>query len=195
MFQLRHYHCTISAAWLHRYQKYTRGGRGGGGRGARGRDTCRVLPTLVGSGNARPVLCYPDQYLPSPTSTSATWLAASHLVSCPAGNNLRKIRLVTLRAFLGLLHTSAGFERGHIWTFSPLHGFNYHQLASAQARGRQWAARIIGHTTIWLARSNNSVVSRKAPESSPTLPDRFSVGFSGWSRDYFAPPLSTMCII
>ena len=27
-------------------------------------------------------------------------------------------------------------------------------------------------------------ISRKAPESSKTLPDRFSVGFSGWSRDY-----------
>ena len=34
------------------------------------------------------------------------------LVSFPAGNNLRKIRLVTLHAFLGLLHTSAGIERG-----------------------------------------------------------------------------------
>ena len=38
----------------------------------------RVLPTLVGSGNARPVLYYPDQYLPSPTSTNATQLAALH---------------------------------------------------------------------------------------------------------------------
>ena len=73
---------------------------------------------------------------------------------------------------------------GHIWTFSPLHGFNnYHQLASAQALGRQWAAPVIGHATIWLARSNNSVVSRKAPESSPKLPDGLSVGISGWSRD------------
>ena len=36
----------------------------------------RVLPTLVSSGNAQPVLCYPDQYLPSPTSTSTTQLAA-----------------------------------------------------------------------------------------------------------------------
>ena len=29
------------------------------------------------------------------------------------------------------------------------------------------------------------VVSRKAPESCLTLPDGFSVGFSGWSRDYY----------
>ena len=40
--------------------------------------SCRVLPTLVSSGNARPVVCYPDQYLPSPTSTNTTQLAALH---------------------------------------------------------------------------------------------------------------------
>ena len=39
------------------------------------------------------------------------------VVSCPAGNNLRKIRLVTLCAFLGLLHTSAGFERSQRWQY------------------------------------------------------------------------------
>ena len=38
--------------------------------------------------------------------------ASVQLVSCPAGYNLRKICLVTLRTFLGLLHMSAGFERG-----------------------------------------------------------------------------------
>ena len=40
-----------------------------------------------------------------------------HLVSCPAGNNLWKIRLVTLCAFLGLLHMSAGFERSRRWPY------------------------------------------------------------------------------
>ena len=42
---------------------------------------CGICPgfcPLVGSGNARPVVCYPDQYLPSPTSTSAMRLAALH---------------------------------------------------------------------------------------------------------------------
>ena len=34
--------------------------------------------------------------------------SANH--SCPAGNNVRKIGLVTLRAFHGLLSTSAGFK-------------------------------------------------------------------------------------
>ena len=36
---------------------------------------------------------------------------------CPAGNNLRKIHLVTLRVFLGLLHTLAGFQRGQRWPY------------------------------------------------------------------------------
>ena len=67
-------------------------------------------------------------------------------------NNLRKIRLVTLRApFLDFCTRQQGLNAagaGHIWTFSPLHGFNYHQLASAEALVRQWAAPVIGHATI-----------------------------------------------
>ena len=43
----------------------------------------------------------------SPSSSQST------VVWCPAGYNLWKICLVTLRAFLGLLHTSPGFE--HSW--------------------------------------------------------------------------------
>ena len=49
--------------------------------------------------------------------TKCTSLLYSRLVSCPTGNNLWKIRLVTLRAFLGLLHTSAGFEHGQRWPY------------------------------------------------------------------------------
>ena len=37
---------------------------------------------------------------------------------------------------------------GHIWMFSPVHGFDYHQFASPQALERQWAAPIIGHAAI-----------------------------------------------
>ena len=48
---------------------------------------------------------------------AGTSRAIAAILSCPAGNNLRKIRLVTLRAFLGLLHTSAGFERGQRWPY------------------------------------------------------------------------------
>ena len=92
-----------------------------------------------------------------------------------------EIYLVTLCVFLGLFHMSAMASADKFWS---LHGFNYRQLASSQALGHQWAALVIRHATIWLAYSNNSVVSRKAPESSPTLPDEFSAGFSGWSRDY-----------
>ena len=36
----------------------------------------------------------------------------------------------------------------------------HHYLASAQALVHQWAAQIIGYATVWVARSNNSVVSR-----------------------------------
>ena len=51
------------------------------------------------------------------------------LVSCPAGNNLRKIRLVTLCAFLGLLHTSAGFERGRRWPYMDVLTSTWLQLS------------------------------------------------------------------
>ena len=47
-----------------------------------------------------------------------------------------KICLVTFHAFLGILHTLAGFEcagADHIWKFLPLNVFSYHQLASTQA--------------------------------------------------------------
>ena len=44
------------------------------------------------------------------SSDHVTSLATRRLVSCLTGYNLRKIRLVTLQAFFGLLHTSAGFE-------------------------------------------------------------------------------------
>ena len=46
----------------------------------------------------------------------------------------------------------------HKW--KPLNGFNYHQLASAQPL-------VPGHATIWVAHSNNSVVSWKAPRIVP----------------------------
>ena len=42
------------------------------------------------------------------------------LVLCPAKYNLRKICLVTLRAFLGFLHTSAGFKRGRRWLYMDI---------------------------------------------------------------------------
>ena len=37
--------------------------------------------------------------------------------------------------------------------------------------------QVIGHAEIWLAHLNN-IISRKPPESSPMLPDGFSVAFS-----------------
>ena len=37
---------------------------------------------------------------------------------------------------------------GHIWAFSLLHGFNYHQLAHPQALGCQWATPVIGNAVI-----------------------------------------------
>ena len=43
----------------------------------------------------------------------------------------------------------------------------------AHSRAVGW---VIGHATIWLARSNN-FASRKAPESSLVLSDGFSIGF------------------
>ena len=77
--------------------------------------------------------------------------SSSSVVSCPAGNNLRKIRLVTLRAFLGLLHTSAGFKRGWRWPYMNVLTSTWLQLSLisiTQALGRQWAAPVIGHTAI-----------------------------------------------
>ena len=44
------------------------------------------------------------------SSDHVTSLATRRLVLCPAGYNLRKIHLVTLHAFLRLLHMFAGFE-------------------------------------------------------------------------------------
>ena len=84
------------------------------------------------------------------TLHSESWCfgSAERIVSCPAGYNLWKIRLVTLRTFLGLLHMSAGLERGWRWPYMDVLSFNYHQLASAQVLVRQWAAPVIGHATI-----------------------------------------------
>ena len=80
------------------------------------------------------------------------------IVSCPAGNNLRKIRLVTLRAFLGLLHTSAGFERGRRWPYMDVFTSTWLQLSpisiptSASApvgRPSNWTCcNLIGHGQI-----------------------------------------------
>ena len=80
------------------------------------------------------------------------------LVSCTAGNNLPKIRLVTLRAFLGLLHTSAGFERGRRWPYMDVLTSTWLQLSpisiptSASApvgRPSNWTCcNLIGHGQI-----------------------------------------------
>ena len=73
------------------------------------------------------------------------------LISCSAGINLGKIRLVTLRAFLGLLHTSAGFERGWRWAKMDVVTSIWLQLSPIsipQVLGCQWAAQVIGHAGI-----------------------------------------------
>ena len=73
------------------------------------------------------------------------------LVSCTAGNNLRKIRLVTLRAFLGLLHTSAGFEHGWCWPYMDVLTSTWLQLSRISiltSASGQWAAPVIGNAAI-----------------------------------------------
>ena len=117
-----------------------------------------------------------NSLVPRPVQKIGETGLGMRLVLCPAGNPSGNIAHIS--HFLGFCTRQQGLNRAstdHIWTFWPLHGFNYHQLAPAQVLGLQWAARVIGHATIWLARSNNSVLSRKAPESSPMLPDRLSV--------------------
>ena len=124
----------------------------------------------VRAANRHVISCDLSQISQAPPSLPVSIL----IVSCPAGNNLRKIRLVTYniaRLSWAFAHVSRVWTRpalaiyGHSHLY--VHGFNYHQLASTQTLVRNWAARVIGHATIWLARSNNSVVSRKAPESCP----------------------------
>ena len=126
--------------------------------------------------------------------TSFMLLHGAHklLVSRPARNNLRKIRLVTLRTFLGLLHTSAGFERSWHWPYMDVLTSTWLQLSpisiptSARApvgHPSNWTCcNLIGYMYVW-----------KAPESSPMLPDGHSVGtfISGWSQDYLTHTLLT----
>ena len=90
----------------------------------------RVLPTLVGSGNARPVLCYPNQYLPSPTSTSALQLAALHChwVGC---------------ALYRVSQRGIFFARAHVWKRLMCESRNQvddvHLLTNQHAWWRLWA--------------------------------------------------------
>ena len=73
---------------------------------------------IKGLFNCRTCLYYvPDQII------------MNHVVSCPAGNNLWKIRLVILHAFLGLLHTSAGFECGRCWPYMDVLTSTWLQLS------------------------------------------------------------------
>ena len=78
--------------------------------------------------------------------------ARVNVVSCPSRNNLRKIHLVTLRTFLGLLHMSAGFQRGWRWPYMDILTSTWLQFPPisihTQALGCQWAAGVIGDATI-----------------------------------------------
>ena len=88
--------------------------------------------------------------------------------------------MVILFAFLEPFHRHADHTSYRLY-------INYHQLASAHVLGCQLATQVTGHATISLVHSNNFVVSRKSPESRPMLPDKLSVGTSGWSQTSLTP--------
>ena len=64
-----------------------------------------------------------------PNSSVFHQCARVNAVSCPARNNLWKIGLVTSCAFLGLLHTSAGFQHGWHWLYLDILTSTWLQLS------------------------------------------------------------------
>ena len=112
-------------------------------------------------------------------SCQAVFLINSQATRLPTENPCGNVR----QHSGGLLHTSAGCECGRCWPYMEVLASKWLQLSPISIHISNSGPRVIGQATIWLARSNNSVVSRKAPECCLTLPDRFSIGFSGWSRD------------
>ena len=83
------------------------------------------------------------------TLHSESWCfgSAERTVSCPAGYNLWKIRLVTLRTFLGLLHTSAGLERGWRWPYVDVSTSTWLQLSPISIRTS--ASAPVGRPSDW----------------------------------------------